>query len=73
LYPFYKLSAIESNDNLKITFEKALDNTDSWALKKTKDFGTITFNNKNYNLECPYIDISYNENKKESYILKKSQ
>jgi hypothetical protein len=73
LYQLYKLSAIEKNNTLKLAFEKSLDNTDSWALKKTKDFGTITFDNKNYNWECPYIDISYNENKKVSYILKKSQ
>jgi hypothetical protein len=56
-----------------LIFEKSLDNTDCWALKKTKDFGTITFENKKYNWKCPYIDISYNENKKVSYILKKSQ
>lgn len=71
-FQLYKLSAIEKNNTLKLTFEKSLDNTDSWALKKTKDFGTITFDNKNYNWECPYIDISY-ENKKVFYILKKSQ
>lgn len=72
LYQSYKLSVIEKNDNLKMTFEKALDNTDSWALKKTKDFGTITFDSKNYIWNCPYIDISYNENKKVSYVLKKN-
>ena len=73
LYQLYKLSAIEKNNALKLTFEKSLDNTDSWALKKTKDFGTITFDSKNYVWNCPYIDICYNENKKGSYVLKKSQ
>lgn len=72
LYHFYLLSAVEKKNSLKLFFKKRLDNTDSWALKKTKDFGTIAFENKNYIWKSPYIDISYNDNKYKPYLIKKN-
>lgn len=71
LYESYRLYAIESNDTLKLTFKKDLNNANNWALKKAKNFGTITFDNKNYNWVCPYIDINFNDGKNSTYILKK--
>ncbi|MFH6955932.1 hypothetical protein ACHRV1_00885 [Flavobacterium aquidurense] len=71
LYESYRLYAIENNDTLKLTFEKDLNNANNWALKKTKNFGIITFDNKNYNWVCPYIDINFNDGKNSTYILKK--
>jgi hypothetical protein len=71
LYQLYNLSVVEKNDTLRLTFEKDLNNTNSWALKKTKNFGIITFNNECYKWVCPYIDISFNNGKNSTYILKK--
>ena len=71
LFHLYKLSAQENNNNLKLTFEKALENTDGWALKKNKDFGQISFDGKNYNWVCPYVDISLMDGKTTKYVLKK--
>ncbi|MDQ8011826.1 MAG: hypothetical protein REI96_05225 [Flavobacterium nitrogenifigens] len=71
LYELYRIYAIEKNDSLKLTFEKDLNNANSWALKKTKNFGVITFDSKNYNWVSPYIDINFNDGKKNTYILKK--
>lgn len=71
LYESYRLYAIENNDTLKLTFERDLNNSNNWALKKTKNFGAITFDNKNYNWVCPYIDIKFNDGKNSTYILKK--
>ncbi|MCP2025883.1 hypothetical protein L1276_001023 [Flavobacterium sp. HSC-32F16] len=71
LYQLYKLSVVERNDTLSLTFEKDLNNADSWALKKTKNFGIITFDNQSYKWVCPYIDINFNNGKHNTYILKK--
>ena len=71
LYQYYKLSATGINNNLKLTYNKSLDNTDSWALQKTKDFGTITFNGDIYIWVSPYIDVNFNNEKKYTYILER--
>ena len=72
LYQFYKLSAIEKNNLLQLSFEKALDNTDSWALKKTKNFGELMFDGKKYTWDCPYLNENFNNEKKIIYTLEKS-
>lgn len=71
LFHLYKLSALENNNNLKLIFEKALENTDGWALNKTKDFGEISFDGKNYKWVCPYVNISLMDGKKTIYLLNK--
>jgi len=54
-----------------LTYDASLDNTDSWALQKTKDFGTITFNGEKYIWVSPYIDVNFNNEKKYTYILER--
>lgn len=71
IYQKYKLSAIENNNTLKLKFQSALDDTDSAVLEKTKDFGEMVYDGKNYNWTCPYIDISFMDKKKITYILSK--
>lgn len=71
LYQLYSLSVIERNNTLRLTFEKDLNNANSLALKKTKNFGIITFDERSYKWVCPYIDINFNNRKNSIYILKK--
>lgn len=71
LYHSYKLSAIENNNTLKLTFKKSYNNTDSWALEKTKDFGVLTLKNSTYIWKSPFIDTCFNDAKTKKYILKK--
>lgn len=71
LYEFYRIFAIEKDDTLKLTFEKDLNNTNSREFEKPKNFGTIIFDNKRYNWICQYIDINFNDGKKNVYILNK--
>ena len=71
LYQNFKLAVIEKNNALYFTFEKANDNTNSWALKKTKDFGVLKLNGEKYIWNSPYIDINFSNGKKSIYELKK--
>lgn len=71
LYQNFKLAVIEKNNVLYFTFEKANDNTSSWALEKTKDFGVLKLNGEKYIWNSPYIDINFSNGKKSIYELKK--
>lgn len=73
LYQYYTLSADEKGYSLILKYDTSLDNTDSWALQKTKDFGVITFDGKTYKWESPYIDENFSDGKKSNYILKKEK
>ena len=69
---YYLLNVKENENKLHFTYSKTIDaNVESAVLKKTKDFGTLTFDGKNYLWTCPYIYIVYDYDKKETYILKK--
>lgn len=72
LFQKYKLKGKMNNENLKLEFETALENTESAVLKKTKNFGEISFDGKNYNWICMYNDISFNNSKKKKYTLIKT-
>ncbi|UHO37069.1 hypothetical protein H5J24_15035 [Chryseobacterium capnotolerans] len=73
LYEFYKLEIKERKEAaIHLNFSKALDNTENQVfLEQTKDFGTITFDGSKYFWKCPYIDKSFTDGKKKTYILKK--
>lgn len=71
LYQYYLLSAHEKGNSLFLTYNKSLDNTDSWALKNTKDFGIISLQGKRYILSSPYLDINFSSGNTEKYLLKK--
>ena len=71
IFQKYKLKGKINKGNLKLEFDKAMENTESAVLKTTKDFGQISFDGKNYNWVCPYNDISFMDDKKQIYILKK--
>ncbi|MCY0978707.1 hypothetical protein PGH12_10530 [Chryseobacterium wangxinyae] len=73
LYEYYILSTKETQKFINLHYLKALDNTENIGhLKKTKDFGTFTFDGKNYILESPYIDLNFNNGRKNKYKLIKS-
>ncbi len=71
LYQLYLLSSEEKNTSIKLKYKSSLDNTDSWVLEKTKDFGIISYNGKDYLWESPYLDMNFNKGKKQKYILQK--
>lgn len=73
LYEFYKLEIKERKEAaIHLNFSKALDNTENQVfLEQTKDFGTISFDGSKYFWKCPYIDESFTDGKKKTYILKK--
>lgn len=71
LYQYYTLFGIEKGNSLILKYDKSLDNTDSWALKKTKDFGIIMLNGNQYILNSPYIDINFSNGNRKKYLLKK--
>lgn len=48
-----------------------MDDTNSWALEKTKDFGKITIKNGKYLWESPFLNTSYTDNKKIIYTISK--
>lgn len=73
LYQNFNLLAIGQKDSLVFTFEKANDNTGSWALEHTKDFGKLVFDGKKYVWSSPYLDISFTDGKKYSYELTKEK
>ncbi|EHQ24976.1 hypothetical protein [Mucilaginibacter paludis] len=67
----YLLSGTENGASLQLKYKSALDNTESAVLDKTKDFGTITKNGKDYKWTCPYLNISFTEGKSAVYTLNK--
>lgn len=72
LYEYYMLSSKNNKKTITLNFLKALDNTENEIhLQKTKDFGIIGFDGKDYVLQSPYIDINLNDGKKQKYKLKK--
>ena len=71
LYQYYKLSATEKGNSLLLKYSESLDNTDSWVLNKTKDFGKITLEGSSYSWSSPYIDVNFSDGKSKKYILKK--
>lgn len=73
LYQYYLLYPIKKDSSIKLKYVKSLDNTESWALNKTKDFGTLIFDGKNYIWSCPYIDINFSNGKNKKYTLRKIQ
>ncbi|SHL10141.1 hypothetical protein [Chryseobacterium polytrichastri] len=73
LYQYYLLSPIKKDNSIKLKYVKSLDNTESWALNKTKDFGTLIFDGQNYIWSCPYIDINFSNGKNKKYTLRKIQ
>ncbi|WP_415325554.1 hypothetical protein [Chryseobacterium sp. MMS23-Vi53] len=75
LYEYYMLkSSTKDSHSLILNYLKALDDTENERhLQKSKDFGAITFDGKNYIWESPYIDLNFNDGKKRKYIIKKSQ
>lgn len=74
LYEYYVLTSKENQNSINLNFLKALDNTaNEYHLQKTKDFGTISFDGKDYILQSPYIDLNFNDGKKQKYKLKKSK
>ena len=71
LFQKYILNGKQQNKILKLEYVDAIDNSESAVLKTTKDFGQISFDGKNYLLNCPYVDISFMNGKKIIYILNK--
>jgi hypothetical protein len=71
IFQEYKLKGKINKGNLKLKFDKAIENTESAVLEKTKDFGEISFDDKNYNWVCPYMDVSFMDGKKTIYVLNK--
>lgn len=72
LYEYYMLSSKDNEKTISLNFFKGLDNTENEIhLQKTKDFGTIGLDGKDYVLQSPYIDINLNDGKKQKYKLKK--
>lgn len=71
-YQIYLLTGMEENNKLQLRYLNKLEGIDSAILDKTKDFGVITYDGKNYLWECPYLDILYTQGKKKTYVLKKS-
>lgn len=69
----YKLSFKENGNKLYITYEKSLDNFASAVLNKNNDFGFVLFDGTDYKWQCPYLDVSFNDSKKQYYVLRKKQ
>jgi hypothetical protein len=73
LYQYYLLNVRGNDNELRFTYSEAIDDSfESAVLEKTKDFGTLIFDGKNYLWNCPYIDISFGDDKQETYILGKT-
>jgi hypothetical protein len=73
LYEKHLLDVIENDNKLIFMFKKSLDNTFSEVfLKKTKDFGVLSFNKKKYFWNCPYISTRFKNGKKINFILIKT-
>ncbi len=69
----YKLKITDTKDNqIKLFYDSPVyEGDESAVLQKTKNFGTIVFDGKKYTWNCPYIDESFTNGKKNIYILKK--
>ena len=72
VYQYYLLDAKVNENELHFTYSKTIDaNVESAVLEKTKDFGTLTFDGKNYLWTCPYIYIVYDSYKNGTFVLKR--
>lgn len=68
----YKLKINTANNNhLALYYDSSIYGDESAVLQRTKDFGIVTFDNNKYFWKCPYIDESFTDGKKKTYILKK--
>ena len=63
LYQYFNLSAEEKNGDLTLHYQNSLDNTESWALNKTKNFGTLTLKGEDYKWSSPYLNMYFNDSK----------
>lgn len=71
LYQKYLLTALEKDSLINLSFNKILAGSKSAVLDKTKNFGTFSFKEKDFFWSCPYIELSFNEGKSNSFLLKK--
>lgn len=71
LYHKFLLTASDNGNELYLKYTKPMDDTNSWALEKTKDFGKITIKNGKYLWESPFLNTSYTDNKKIIYTISK--
>lgn len=71
IYHKFSLDGEENKSKLDLKFLEAQDGTNSWALKKTHDFGKIIIENGKYFWTSPFLDISYTDNKPVRYQLQK--
>ncbi|MGU3373827.1 hypothetical protein [Chryseobacterium sp. M5A1_1a] len=69
LYHKFLLKAVENNNSLDLKYQESLDGTNSWALTKTHDFGKLYLKNGKYMWESPFLNISFTNNQKVTYIL----
>ncbi|KAF2333763.1 hypothetical protein [Flavobacterium daemonense] len=72
LFERYLLKIKKNNNAINLSFDKIINGSQNAVLEKTKDFGEILYDGKNYNWICPYIDISFMNGKKNKYVLKKN-
>ena len=63
LYQYFNLSAEEKNGDLTLHYQNSLDNTESWALGETKNFGTLTLKGEDYKWSSPYLNMYFNDSK----------
>lgn len=74
LHSVYLLTGQQIDDNkISLEYSKIIDGLESEILKKTKDFGILVFDGKNYNWQCPYLNESYSNGKKNTYNLEKNK
>ncbi|MFP3831716.1 DUF5991 domain-containing protein [Chryseobacterium sp. SIMBA_028] len=69
LYQKFLLKVVENNNSLDLQYQESLDGTNSWALAKTHDFGKLYLKDGKYMWESPFLDISYTNNQKVTYLL----
>lgn len=69
IYHKFSLAAKESNNNLYLKFLNSQDGTNSWALKKTQDFGKIVIENGKYLWSSPFLNVSFTDNQPMVYQL----
>lgn len=69
LYQKFLLKAVENNNSLDLKYQESLDGTNSWALAKTQDFGKLYLKDGKYMWESPFLNISFTNNQKVTYIL----
>lgn len=71
LFNRYELLGNIKNNSLQLKYNKLLDGIESAVLEKTKDFGSITFDGKNYFIESPFINQSFEVGTNRKYLLNK--